>query len=423
MGQRLDFFPSELRKSVYWQRAIILVDMNAFFASIEQLDHPELRGRAIAITNGVQGTCVITASYEARSYGIKTGMHLFEAKRLCPDLIQISANPERYVVVSRKIMQALEKLTPDIEIFSVDEAFLDVTRCQLLYGPPEKIGLMAKEQVLEVSGLLCSVGVSGDKTTAKFAAKQEKPDGFTVIPPWRAKEYLRKVRVTELCGIKSGIGNFLAKHGVVYCGDMERLPISILAKRFGNIGRRIWYMALGADPDPVHTQIANPKSMGHGKVMPPNTTNANIVETYLMHMSEKLGARLRQHRFHAQHFFVGLLSNEIGWLGAMSRTVQATNDSKEIFQLGLLILSQCWHSQPVNQIQVTALDPCANGLQLDFFTQLNNKREAINNVLDSINHRFGEFTIAPAPLLTRSTMPNVIAPAWKPDGHRQTVPI
>ncbi len=291
----------------HWPRAIILIDMNAFFASVEQLDHPEWRGRALAVTNGKQGTCIITSSYEARSYGIKTGMRFKEAKRLCKHLIQVPARPERYVDVSRSIMNALASLTPDIEIFSVDEAFLDVTHCQLLHGSPEKIGLMAKVLVFKATGLLCSVGVSGDKTTAKFAAKLEKPNGYVVIPPWEAKERLRFVNVTELSGIKSGIGGFLKKHGATLCGEVENIPISILAKRFGNLGRRIWYMCQGADPDPVHTTVANPKSMGHGKVMPPNTTNETMIETFLMHMCEKLGTRLRHHQFRACTFFAGII--------------------------------------------------------------------------------------------------------------------
>lgn len=403
-----------------WKRAIILVDMNAFFASVEQLHHPEWRGRALVVTNGKQGTCVITSSYEARAFGIKTGMRLYEAKKLCADLIQVAAQPERYVAASRAIMQALSTLTPKMEIFSIDEAFLDVTQSQMLFGTPEKIALMAKELVFQASGLLCSIGVSGDKTTAKFAAKVQKPDGLTVIPPWIAKAYLKNVPVTQLCGIKSGIGGFLAKHGVMTCGDMEKVPISVLAKRFGNLGRRIWYMCQGADPEEVITQVASPKSMGHGKVMPPNTRSPQIIETYLMHMSEKLGARLRHHYFRAQHFFVGLNSDQ-GWLGSVGKTMQATDDGRDIFQLGSFILAQCWEGEPVYQIQVTALDPSSEGLQLDFFTAPDSKRAEVNHVVDDINNKFGDFTIAPVPLLFRSTMPNVIAPAWKPDGHRQTI--
>lgn len=405
----------------YWPRAIILVDMNAFFASIEQLDAPELCGRAIAVTNGKDGTCIITASYEARSYGIKTGMRLYDAKRLCPHLIQVASRPKRYVEVSSAIMEALTALTPDIEIFSVDEAFLDVTRCQTLFGTPDHMGELAKKLVFEASGLQCSVGVSGDKTTAKFAAKLQKPNGLTVIPPWQSAARLQYVPVTELCGISHGIGNFLAKHGVIYCGDINKVPISILAKRFGNVGRRIWYMCQGCDPDLVHTKIPNPKSMGHGKVMPPNTTATTVVETYLMHMCEKLAARLRSYHFQAQHFFAGVHSREIGWLGTTGQTMQPTQDGREIFQLALFILQQTWQNEPVWKIQVTALDPRAGGHQLDLLAPDNNKRTQLNRALDEINDRYGEFTIAPATLLERSKMPNVIAPAWKPVGHRQTI--
>jgi DNA polymerase-4 len=318
-------------------------------------------------------------------------------------------------------MDALATLTPDIEIFSIDEAFLDVSHCQMLFGAPETIGCMAKELVFEASGLQCSIGVSGDKTTAKYAAKLQKPDGFTVIPPWEAKARLKQVPVTELCGIKSGIGGFLAKHGVMTCGDMEKVPISILAKRFGNLGRRIWYMCQGADPDPVHTRVASPKSMGHGKVMPPNTRDSQLIETYLLHMCEKLGARLRRHQYRAQHFFAGVRSYDFGWLGTVAQTLMPTNDGREIYQLGSFSLAQRWDGEPVCQIQVTALDPSSDGLQLDLFTAPDPKRELVNEVVDDINDKFGEFTIAPVPLLFRSAMPNVIAPAWKPDGHRQTI--
>jgi DNA polymerase IV len=413
--------PDKLSDKKIWPRAIILIDMNAFFASVEQLDHPEWRGRAIAVTNGKQGTCIITSSYEARAYGIKTGMRLQEAKRLCKKLIQVPARPKRYVEVSTAIMDGLYTITPDVEIFSVDEAFLDVTHCQSLHGSPEKIGLMAKERVYQTSGLLCSVGVSGDKTTAKYAAKLVKPDGYVVIPPWEAKEKLKEVDVTELSGIKAGIGGFLEKHGAKKCGEVEKIPISILTKRFGNLGRRIWYMCQGADPDPVHTIVASPKSMGHGKVMPPNTTNQTVVEAFLMHMCEKLGARLRQHQFKAQHFFAGLLNRELGWLGSKGKSIQPTHDSNEIFRLASFLIYQQWNGEPVFQIQVTALDPSGAGFQMDFFSQANSKRELLYSALDEINNKYGEFTIAPLPMLYRSQMPNVIAPAWKPYGHRQTI--
>lgn len=406
--------------SAAWPRAIILVDMNAFFAAIEQRDHHQWRGRPLVITNGEQGTCIITCSYEARAFGIKTGMRLKEAKIRCPHLIRVPADPHRYSAVSKNIMSALASITPDLEIFSVDEAFLDVTHCQRLFGSPETIGKIARQKVLEASGLLCSVGISGDKTTAKFAAKLQKPNGFTIIPPWESKARLKDVPVTELCGIAEGIGNFLARYQVYTCGDMEKLPMSILAQRFGNLGRRIWYMCQGADPEPVHTQINDPKSMGHGKVMPPNTRDKKTLLIYLQHMSEKLAARLRRHSMKAKHFFIGWRTQAFGWLGEKNKLAYPTNDGRIIYQLGQQVLENVWHGETICQVQVTALDP-ATPYQYELFSNENADRECLNAAIDKINQRYGEFMIAPAPLLSRSKMPNVIAPAWKPEGHRQTL--
>ena len=412
--------PSTPPLTTTWPRAIILIDMNAFFASVEQRDHPEWRGRPVAITNGLTGTCIITSSYEARAYGIKTGMHIKEGRRLCPDLIQCPAHPSRYANISTTIMAALQDITPDIEIFSVDEAFLDVTHCQRLFGSPVHIARLTKNRVFEVSGLQCSVGLSGDKTTAKYAAKLNKPDGFTVIDPLDAKQRLRNVPVTELCGISHGIGNFLAARGVHVCGDMEKLPIGVLAKRFGNPGRRIWYMCQGADPEPLQLNVPPPKTMGHGKIMPPDTRDINVINTFLLHMSEKVAARLRRHNMVSKLFFIGLRTRE-EWIGERKRSALPTNDGHVIMALCKNMMAEYWRGQGVFQVQITALAPGPAGGQLELFSANENKNDAANAVMDKVNHRYGEFSLAPAGLMNRSDMPDVIAPSWKPSGHRQTI--
>ncbi|MEN8214318.1 MAG: DNA polymerase IV [Pseudomonadota bacterium] len=403
-----------------WPRAIILVDMNAFFASVEQLDHPGWQGRPIAITNGLRGSTIITCSYEARAWGVKTGMRLKEARRLCPELIQAPSQPKRYVDVSIRIMQALEAITPDIEVFSVDEAFLDVTRCQQLLGAPPVIARQVKQTVLRTSGILCSVGVSGDKSTAKYAAKLHKPDGLTVIAPWEAEEALRDAPVTALCGINKGIGEYLRQRGVTHCGEMKKLPVSELARRFGNLGRRIWLMAQGKDPEGLITQVAAPKSLGHGKVIPPGTGEHQVLLTYYRHMSEKVGYRLRKYRLRAQTFYIGLRIRE-RWLKETARVAEPTDDGAIIYMQCVAFLNRRWHGEGCYQVQVTALDPRPAQQQQSLFTADNSKREGVNRVMDAINERYGEYTLAPVRLLQRSDMPNVIAPAWKPHGHRQTI--
>ena len=401
---------------------IALIDMNAFFASLEQLDNPFWRGRPVAVTNGTRGTCCITSSYEARAMGVKTGMHLRKARELCPGLIQASARPERYAEVSTRIMKSLENVCPEIEIFSVDEAFLDLTCSQTYYRhDPRRIGHLIKQTVYKASGLLCSVGISGDKTTAKWAAKQMKPNGLTIVEPWRSAEVLSKVPVTDLCGIKKGIGGYLADRGVHVCGDMKHLPISELSRRFGNLGRRIWYMAQGEDPDELQQEVKAPKTIGHGKVIPPNTRDLGTIAIYLMHMAMKIGRRLRKYEYQAQTFSIGLLVRDHGWLGGKYSVVVPTDDGFKVNELCAYFLHSQWKGQGVYQVGIRALDPQPKCMQGDLFLQVNPRRDRLNSVIDQINSKYGDFTICPAPLIHRSDMPNVISPAWKPSGHRETI--
>ena len=404
-----------------WPRIIALVDMNSFFASIEQMDYPELYGRPVGVTNGLQGTCIITCSYEARSWGIKTGMRLKEAKKLCPDIIQRPSRPKRYAQISTRIMSALKTITPDMEVFSVDEAFLDLTHCKKIIHSPEQIAKKIQDLVCDVSGISCSVGISGDKTTAKYAAKQDKPYGITIIPPLDAESILENVPVDQLCGIGKGIKRFLNSHGVYKCGDMKNIPISVLGKHFGHPGRRIWLMAQGKDPEQIQTIVAPPKSIGHGKVMPPDTRDKRIILTYLQHMSEKVGARLRKHDFKSSVFFIGLKTKN-GWIGSKMKLAYSIDDGKKIMQLGEKMIRHRWHGEGIHQIQVTALNPQKSNQQIDFLEQGEHANIAIKNrVIDLINQKYGNLTIAPSNLMHRSSMPDVIAPAWKPSGHRQTI--
>lgn len=392
---------------------IALVDMDCFFAQIEQRDNPHWKNKPVAVTNGQLGSTIITSSYQARAFGIHTGMRLKQARQLCPGLIQAPSRPQRYAQVSRQIMASLLAITPDIEVYSVDEAFLDLSRCQQLYLGANDIGQRIKRRVFTVSGLRCSVGISGDRTTAKFAAKKDKPDGMRVIHPAVAEQTLAPELVTALSGINKGIASFLARYGIICCGDMKRVPMSLLAKRFGHLGRRIWLMAQGKDPEPLTYNVKPPKTIGHGKVMPPQTRDKNTVLTYFQHMSEKVAARMRCFHYQAECFFIAA-KTEHGWLKTKARAGFYTDDGRVIYQLCQQFLHLYWSGQGVWQVQVTALAP-QQGKQLDLFTDDNLQRQQVNMAMDNINHRYGEFTLAPARLLDKSAMPNVIAPAWKPD--------
>lgn len=403
-----------------WPKIIAHVDMDAFFASIEQRDFPELRSKPVAITNGELGSCVITRSYEARAYGVKTGMRLKEARKLCPQIIQRASRPYVYSQVSTAIMEALENLTPDIEIFSVDEAFLEFSFCRKLYRSIDELGKLIQYIVKDVAGISCSVGISGDKTTAKFASKRNKPSGLCIIHPSDAEHTLSDIPVTDICGIANGIGRFLAQRDVYHCGDMKKIPISVLGKRFGHIGRRIWLMCQGKDPAPLVKTIADPKSVGHGKVMPPNTNDKTTILFFLSHMANKVGHRLRRHQLQARKFFIGLRTRD-DWIATKAKFAQPINDGEQIFKMARMLVENKWQNEGIFQCQITALDPQPENLQCDLFITPEKSRQRINQIVDQIQERYGSNAITNGTRITDLAMPDVIAPAWRPQGHRSNI--
>ena len=179
-------------------------------------------------------------------------------------------------------------------------------------------------------------------------------------------------------------------------------------------------MAQGLDPEPVQQETAAPKTIGHGKVIPPDTQSAELLYIFYMHMSEKVGRRLRKNDLQAQTFAIGLRT-VLGWEGVKCKTQLATDDGGEVFELCRAFLEQCWSGSGGFQVQVTALDPQPKSRQGDLFDQPDTQHEQVNQVIDQINIRYGEWAIFRAPLVRRSDMPNVIAPAWKPYGHRESI--
>jgi DNA polymerase-4 len=320
-------------------------------------------------------------------------------------------------------MHALHDISPDVEVFSVDEAFLDVTHCQRLHGSPEHIAQLARQRIHDISGgLPCSIGVAGTKSTAKIASDLQKPNGLTVIPPWEARERLDGIPMKKLCGLGPNIAEFLSRYGAQTCGDVARLPMTVLARRYGVTGKYLWLACQGRDTAPVASDVASPKSMGHGKVLPPHTRSAPVIEIYLRHMCEKVAARLRRYDMQAGQLYVGLRLEASGeTLDQLFVLPYGTPDGTRLFGLARKFLRGRWHGAAVTHVQVTASDLRPASGQLDLFPR-DDRNTRRFSAIDRINLRYGEFTVAPATLLGRSTMPNVIAPAWRPDGHRQHIP-
>ena len=396
---------------------IALVDMDAFFSSVEQMDNPRLQGCPVGVVNGEQGSTIIAASYEARALGIRTGTSWADARARCPEFVRVVSRPARYSEISNRIMTALQEVTPELEIFSVDEAFLDLTSCQAYYRyQPETIGHLIRATVLKASGLSCSVGISGDKTTAKWAAKQEKPGGLTLVHPDEAEQRLANIPLTELCGIGPGIAEFFAQYDVYRCGDMKRIPISVPAQRFGNLGRRLWLMAQGRDPAAIDQRAHEPKSLSHGKILPPQVREVTIIHGFFMHMAEKLATRLRRHGYVVQEYHISMRCPE-GWRQAWMRTEQGTSDGAEIFRLCKRFLRQHWFGEVVQQIRIHAASPVPSGMQPDFFALPGD--DSVNQAMDDVNGQFGAFAVHRGSMHSHARSTPVISPAWSRNGMRE----
>ena len=404
-----------------WPRVIFHIDMNAFFASVEQRDNPDLFGKPIAVTNGKSGSCIITCSYEARAFGIKTGMSFLAAKHKCPNLIRCPSNPEKYTQESSKIMEILYNISPDIEIFSIDEAFMDLSNCKKIYPSLFDVAYLIKDRIFNILNLPCSIGISINKSNAKFAAKMKKPDGIMVLPPDKSEDILSSYGVKEICGVSQGIESFLNYHGVYVCGDMKKIPISILGNRYGNIGRKIWLMAQGKDIDSMILSDKPPKSLGHGKVTKPNLKNIYDIKKILHYMCIKVAKRLRDNRYVSNTFIIALRVKD-GWLSKKYKISKYTHHDKDIFRLCLMLIENLdIKKNGIYQVQVTAIYLRPINIQKDLFSEPENNTNSIDYVIDDVNSKFGNLTLRPARLSKKLQAPDVISPSWRPKGFKKSL--
>lgn len=234
-----------------WKRIVVHADMDAFFAAVEQHDRPELRGKPVIVGFPGPRSVVSTASYEARPYGVGSAMPMVQALRRCPDAVVIPPRFERYKEVSRKVMEVFASFSPLVEPLSLDEAFLDMTGTEALFGPPEEMGRRLKVAVRDATGLTVSVGISATKFVAKVASDFRKPDGLTVVPPERVAAFLHPLPVRRLWGVGPRAEEKLHRLGLRTIGDVAAASRSFLEAELGSMGLHLHRLAHGDDPRQV----------------------------------------------------------------------------------------------------------------------------------------------------------------------------
>ena len=276
------------------QRWIMHMDMDAFFASIEQLDDPSLRGKAL-IVGGEHRGVVSTCSYEARKFGVHSAMPIAEARRRCPHGIYIRPRMRRYAEMSAIVRETIARFSPLVEMASVDEAYLDATGLERLFGPVEELGRQLKEAVREATGgLTCSVGIAPVKFLAKISSEQRKPDGLFMLRPEEVPAFLEGLPVRAVPGVGKHFAADLAQLGVKTCGDVSRYSEEFWHRKFGKAGVALWQRAQGIDPREV-VPWTPPKSESAEVTLDEDTRDLDILRTWLLRHAERVGASLRRH--------------------------------------------------------------------------------------------------------------------------------
>jgi DNA polymerase-4 len=401
-------------------RTIFHLDMDAFFASVEQVCDPRLRGKPILVCGSQSRTVVLSPSYEARAYGVKTGMTVPEAKRLCPSIICVPADNAKYTDACCRIVSILQDYTPLVEVTSVDEAFLDVTESLGLFGRGEAMAQAIKKRIRNQLGLSCSIGVAPNKLLAKVGSRLKKPDGLVIIRTEDIPVILEHLPVKEICGIGPGTEAALAAMGIRTCGELGRIPVEVLRTRFGILGERLHQMGLGSDDSPVRSvdTQSEAKGVGHSMTLPRDISDREVLSCYLLQLSEKVGRRMRREGYRGRIISITIRYSDFTTFTRQHRCNHYLDDGHEIFRAALGIFNSIHLKQAVRLVGVTVSGLIKDFHQLVLFAE-DKRRRAVLSAMDQVNDRYGEFCITWGTLLDRSHHKKVISPAWRPKGIKQ----
>jgi DNA polymerase-4 len=396
-------------------KIIMYIDMDAFFASVEQKTNPYLKGKPIAVIGSGKRTVITTSSYEARVYGVKTGMNIYEAKRLCPELIFVIGNNGKYIHTCRELVEIYLQFTPDVEVYSIDEVFLDITTTHHLFGGPEAIARDIKSAVKERFGISCSIGIGHNIVIAKLAGDISKPDGLRWIKPEEVESVLRDLPVEELWGIGSKIARRLKALGIRTCGELGNAPVSLLRNKFGILGENLKAIGMGRCNRPVQTRPEEAKSIGHSMTLPEDIWGRKEIEAYLLLLSEMVGRRARKHGYLGRKVSLTIRYQDFQTFSKQKTLPRFTNDTHNIYHNVLSILDSIRLKDKVRLLGVCLSDLIKDSKQTCLFDE-ERKRRSILEVMDYINDRYGDFKLTWGSYIMQKRSSRVISPSWRPSG-------
>jgi DNA polymerase-4 len=380
-------------------RTIIHADLDAFYASVEVLDDPTLRGKPVIVGGGPNARGVVmAASYEAREFGVASAMPLRTAGRRCPHGVFLPGRPDRYRDLSKQVMAIFASYTPLVEPISLDEAFLDVTGSAAAFGDGPTIGRAIKDRVLDEIGLVVSVGVAGNKLCAKIASDLRKPDALVVVAAGEEAAFLAPLPIRRLWGVGPQAQKTLAEYGVTTIGQLAALDSGTLQRRFGKHGADLASRARGEDEGRVQS-FGAPKSVGHEHTFDADTTDVGRLEATLLDLADSVAGRLRHHDLAA-----GAVQLKLRYEGFETLTRQAplphqTRETDPIYQTGLTLLRRTLVAgRAVRLVGITAIS-LSHAQQLTLFGAPE-RSDRLTRSIDAVRDRFGDGAIMRARLLT-----------------------
>jgi DNA polymerase-4 len=390
-------------------RTILHLDLDAFYASVEQLDDPTLRGRPVIVGGPSRRGVVCAASYEARRFGVRSAMPTARARRLCPDGVFLPPRFERYGALSDRVFGIYRRYTPLVEPLSLDEAFLDVTASRALHGGGPDIARALKRAVREECGLAVSAGVADVKLAAKIATDLGKPDGLVVVPPGGTAAFLAPLPVTRLWGVGEVTEEALRRIGVATIGDLARTPEAALAPAVGaSHARALRALAGGDDPREVVPDEAA-KSIGAEDTFGDDLVGRGALEPELLAQAERVGRRLRAAGLAGHVVTLKVKYADFSLVTRRTTLERPTDDGRAVFEAARALLERVDLARPVRLtgVQVSGFAGEAERSQLDLFGAApppppeEARRRALNAARDALADRFGEGAVIPADLARR----------------------
>ncbi|MBW2179099.1 MAG: DNA polymerase IV [Deltaproteobacteria bacterium] len=381
---------------------ILHVDMDAFYASVEQLDDPKLKGKCVIVGGTSSRSVVSAASYEARKFGVHSAMPTYKARQMCPDAVLCPPRMRRYKELSKQIMAILKKLSPLVEPVSIDEAYVDIAGCERLHGDPLSIANKLKKEIRQRIHLNCSIGVAPNKFLAKIASDMDKPDGLKIIMPEEALHFIKSLSVSNVPGVGKKMKRQLDHLGIITLNDVGKYSEDVLIKKMGKFGKRLTELSGCIDHSHVISEV-NRKSVSCEETLAQDTEDRHLLENYILRFSGAVGRELRILGVKAKTIILKIKHIDFQQFSRRVTLEKPTQSSDIIFNEAAKLLKKYNLKKKVRLIGVGASGfvSAETFEQMDIFNDQKKRDdnwERVDHVIDKIEKKYGNDMVKRASL-------------------------